>query len=98
MAELSRRSLLKAIPALFAMPAIVKASSLMTVKAVPPSWPYSFNKGPLYPEIRALLERRMREAEAVMVKHMSDAIYGPSPAFIPPEDGLAQYFLRQVNG
>lgn len=62
---LARRKFLTGLAAAFAAPAIVKASSLMPVKAMPSE-----------EELMALLNARMNDVYKVMAEAMSQMIYG----------------------
>lgn len=65
MIETSRRSLIKSLVPLVAAPAIVRASSLMPIKALPPS-----------DTVEILLHMRMQDAYRVMNASMARIFYG----------------------
>jgi hypothetical protein len=66
MIEVARRSFITGLIALVAAPAIVRAGSIMPVKAV--AWSKD--------ELLALLDRRLDEVVAVMARNLNEAIFG----------------------
>lgn len=67
MIETSRRSLIKGLVSLIAAPAVVRASSLMPVRSLPPS-----------DTVEILLHMRMRDAYRAMNASMARIFYGSS--------------------
>lgn len=77
MVELVRRSFLTGLGALLVTaPAIVRATSIMPVRALKPEWPINYLGYPLtfdggFPsDIHALLEQRIINAESVFHRHV----------------------------
>lgn len=70
---IQRRAFLTGLASLLAAPAIVKASSLMPVKAI---------REPTNEEMMALLKQRMDEAYQVTRESMARILYG-NPDFVP---------------
>lgn len=79
--NLSRRGLITGLISFVAAPAIVRAASLMPVKALKPTR-LSLNGVEIYfddevsPEMVRLLELRMRDALSAMRVVMTDNLYG----------------------
>lgn len=83
----SRRSFITGLVAFAAAPAIVRASSLMPVKAIRPD-----------EDIYALLAQRIRECEAVTRQNMATIIYGTdeAPVIFSGFKPLVQYPYTQL--
>lgn len=72
MIEIGRRSVLRGLGALLCAPAIVRASSLMPVKALRPV------------DIDALLRARMEDATQVMARQMAERLFNTGYVSCPP--------------
>ena len=84
---LSRRGLITGLISFAAAPAIVRAASLMPVKALKLSGPIMLNgvelvfDGGFDPTVISLLNRRMDAAYTEMRWYMTQNLYGDEPAF-----------------
>lgn len=78
---LSRRGLITGLISFVAAPAIVRAASLMSVKAIKTAYPWTINGVEIFfddevsPEMIALLHRRFKDAEAAMNAHITQLVY-----------------------
>jgi hypothetical protein len=68
MVEIARRSFITGLIAMVAAPAIVRAGSLMPVKAMPS-----------VDDIHALLEARINDCVKIMARNLSETLYGDLP-------------------
>lgn len=81
---IGRRGFIAGLAAAFAAPAIVRASSLMPVKKMPAV------------DVLDLLARRVQAAQALMVDHFNNMMYGDGDVMPLRYSGLAQLISAQL--